>query len=375
MLDNPTLAPRLPLKCAGILLALLFLSPSPGFSIQSAEKVSPPIMTEGRPIACWRDYLLRQEAEGYSGAVLIAQGDKILLSKEYGLADKDSKTTAFWIASISKTITATAVLKLVEDGLLDLHAPLSKYLPGAPTELANVTAHQLLAHRSGLPHAYAADGIVDRAAATKAILLLKLRRKPGEFGYSNDGYSLLAVLIETVSGETFENYVRRQVFKPAGMEGAGFWGFEPEGTPVASLLNPAPGSIGPTIWLKGRSVANWGYRGASGIYATPKDLFRFARGLESGRLLKKKTLGDMTASKEPSFEPDADTYGYGWQLRFKNGRLTQFWHSGNEDWLGHNGMLRVIGDRTYIVLSNAGRHKERSWAGYVEAGLHTCETN
>jgi CubicO group peptidase (beta-lactamase class C family) len=334
------------------------------------------MMADGPDIKCLQDYLSSREAEGFSGAVIVAQGDNIVIRKEYGVAARDGKDTAFWIASISKAITATAVLKLAEDGLLDLNAPLSKYLPEVPTALADVTVHHLLTHRSGLPHAYSADGVVDRAAAARAIFQQKPERKPGEFGYSNDGYNLLAILIETVSGESFENYLRRQVFKPAGMDGAGFWGFEPDDTSLAPPLSLVRTlSARPTIWRNGRSVANWGFRGASGIYATAEDLFRFARSLESGRLLKKKTFADMTSSKNPSLGPNAQTYGYGWALRFKDGRLTEYWHGGNEDWLGHNGMLKVIGDRTYVVLTNSGDLKKESWAGHIEAGLQACEKN
>ncbi len=357
-----------------LILAILFTLL--GFSTQADLKDSLPMTADGTEIKCWQDYLSSKEADGFSGAVIVAQGDNVLIRKEYGAATKDGKDTAFWIASISKPITATAVLKLAEDNLLDLNAPLSKYLPEAPTALANVTVHHLLTHRSGLPHAYSADGVIDRTAATKAILQQKLERKPGEFGYSNDGYNLLAILIETVSGDSFENYLRRQIFKPAGMDGAGFWGFEPSDTPVVAPFNPVRTlSAKPTIWYKGRSVANWGFRGASGIYATAEDLFKFVRALEGGRILKKKTFADMISSKNPSLGPNAQTYGYGWALRFKDGRLIEYWHGGNEDWLGHNGMLKVIGDRTYVVLTNSGGLKKESWAGHVEAGLHVCEKN
>jgi CubicO group peptidase (beta-lactamase class C family) len=371
---------RISPRCArrlSILLALPLLFTLLGFSTRGYDpEVSLPATADGTEIECWQAYLSSKEVDGFSGAVIVAQGDKVLMRREYGVAAKDGKDTAFWIASISKTITATAVLKLAEDGLLDLYAPLSKLLPDIPTTLTNVTVHHLLTHRSGLPHAYSADGIIDRTAATKAIFQQKLKRKPGEFGYSNDGYNLLAILIETVSGETFENYLRRQIFKPAGMNSAGFWGFELGGAPIAPPLNPVRTlSAKPAIWYKGHSVANWGFRGASGIYATAEDLFRFARALESGRLLKKKTFDDMISSKNPSLGPNAQTYGYGWALRFKEGRLTEYWHGGNEDWLGHNGMLKVIGDRTYVVLTNSGDLKKESWAGHVEAGLHACEKN
>ena len=367
---------RMGKRIAGLLMLALLLT-SIGFSTTRPDlKVSLSMMADGTEIKCWQDYLSSKEPEGFSGAVLVAKGDNILLRKEYGAAAKDGRITAFWIASISKAVTATAVLKLVEDRLLDLNAPLSKYLPEAPGTFAKVTIHHLLTHRSGLPHAYSADGVVDRVAATKAILQQKLERKPGEFGYSNDGYNLLAILIETVSGESFENYVRRQIFKPAGMDNAGFWGFESVETPPAlpfNLLRTM--SAKATIWYKGRSIANWGYRGASGIYATPDDLFKFVRALESGRLLQKKTFADMISSKNPSLGPNAQTYGYGWALRFKDGRLTEYWHGGNEDWLGHNGMLKVIGDRVYVILTNSGDLKKESWAGHIEAGLHACEKN
>ncbi len=354
-----------------LVLAVLLLFP--GFI---ARGIEPPAAVDDSLLQCWQAYLSRQEVEGFSGAVLVAQGDHVLLQREYGAAAKDGRTTAFWIASISKAITATAVMKLVEDGRLDLNAPLSKYLPDPPPPLANVTVHHLLAHRSGLPHAYSADGIADRAAAAKAILRQEVERKPGEFGYSNDGYNLLAILIEPESGDSFETYIRGQIFKPSGMSSAGFWGFEPGVTPVAPPFRPSrTTSVRSSIWQNGRSVANWGYRGPTGIYATPEDLFKFARALASEKLVKKTTFADMISSKNPTLGPNSQTYGYGLALRFKDGQLAQYYHGGNESWLGHNGMLKVIGDRTYVVLSNGGDLRNESWAGHIEAGLHTCEKN
>jgi len=135
------------------------------------------VTDDGAEIKCWQDYLSSKEAEGFSGGVLIARGDDVLLHKEYGAVTKDGKVTAFWIASISKPITATAILKLVEDGLLDLNTPLPKYLPEVPSAYTNVSVHHLLTHRSGLPTIYSADGVVERMAATKAILRQKSERK------------------------------------------------------------------------------------------------------------------------------------------------------------------------------------------------------
>ena len=332
------------------------------------------INAQVRELRCWQSYLSEQEFAGFSGAVLLGQGENVVLEKEYGRASTEGRPTAFWIASISKAITATAILKLVDDGLLDLNAPLSKYVPDLSEPLANLTAHHLLSHRSGLPHAYASDGILDRAAAVRAIGQLKLEKKPGDFLYSNDGYSLLAILIETISGEQFENYIRRQIFKPAGMDGAGFWGFESGKSSVAAPFNPLrTDNANRNVWHNGHSIANWGFRGPTGIYATAKDLFKFARALATGRLLKPTTFQMMISSKNPSLGPTAQTYGYGLALRFKDGRLTEYFHAGNEDWLGHNAVLSIIGDRTYVILTNSGESGKQSWAHRVEEGLHLCE--
>lgn len=318
-------------------------------------------------------HLKHEEAAGFSGAVLVADNDAVVFQGEYGTAAGDAGSTAFWIASISKAIAATAALELAEQGRLDLRAPLGAYLADVPPAWRAVTAHHLLSHRSGFGHLYGTDGIVDRDTATRALLAQAPVKKIGEFEYSNDGYNLLAILIEKAAGTSFEDHVRRAVFVPAKMEGAGFWGFEPPSSPLAGLSDPSKASaMRATIWSDGRSVANWGYRGATGIYATPMDLFRFARAIGGGRVLEPATFAAMIASKSPAPKPDAQTYGYGMALLFKGGRLTEYWHGGNEDWLGHNGLLKVIGDRTYVVLSNSGDFAGRGWSHRIEEGLRAC---
>ncbi len=315
--------------------------------------------------------LRAEEPQGFSGAVLIGDGDSVVSSAEFGAAARDDHPTAFWIASISKPITATAVMQLVERGSIELDAPISRYFPEAPQSMAAITVHHLLAHRSGLPHAYATDGIVDREAAARALLNQKLAKPLGEFLYSNDGYNLLAILIERASKESYQSFVRKNIFERAGMTSAGFWGEESQPTSVAPPNQP-PKRIGPNIWRDGRSVANWGYRGATGLYATPLDLFRFARAFLSGSLLSEKSMQSMLTSKKPSFGPNGQTYGYGWALRYVDGKAAEVFHGGNESWLGHNGMLLIIGTRTYVILSNSGDIGGVSWAARIESRLRAC---
>jgi CubicO group peptidase (beta-lactamase class C family) len=321
----------------------------------------------------WQDHLGREAAEGFSGAVCVAEGVEVVLSAEYGGAERDGGPTAFWIASISKAITAAAVLHLVEAGKLALHEPLSEYLDGVPDRWKAVSVHHLLGHRSGFGHHYAADGIADRQEALRALLAQEPVKPLGQFEYSNDGYTLLAILIETRSGETFESYVRSRIFGPARMEHAGFWGDEPNPSPVAPPADSIrAGKMSPRIWRHGRSVSNWGYRGATGIYATPEDLYRFITALRRGILLQEETVAEMLSSKNPAIGPDAQTYGYGMALRLRAGRVVEYFHGGNEDWLGHNGMLDVLGDRIYVILTNCGDLGSESWAHRIEAGLKAC---
>lgn len=127
-----------------------------------------------------------------------------------------------------------------------------------------------------------------------------------------------------------------------------------------------------SIWHDGRSVPNWGYRGATGIYATAEDLFRLIDALNRGQVLGEESVRKMISSKNPSIGPDAQTYGYGMALRFRGGRLIEYFHGGDEDWLGHNGLLAVVGARTYVILSNSGDLDSGSWAHRIEEGLKAC---
>lgn len=319
------------------------------------------------------DHLMREAADGFSGAVVVGDGAEVILSAEYGEAERDGRPTAFWIASISKVITAAATLRLVEEGKIALDSPISSYLPQVPDQWRSVTVHHLLAHRSGFGHHYAADGIAGRQEALSALMEQNPVKPLGEFEYSNDGYTLLAILIEIRSGEPFESYVRSRIFDAAGMEHSGFWGSEPNPSPVASPFDSTrTKQTASRIWLNGRSVANWGYRGPTGIYATGEDLVRLITALRQGRILKEATFRSMVSSKNPRIGPDAQSYGYGMALRLRGGRVVEYFHGGNEDWLGHNGMLDVLGDRIYVILTNSGDLASGSWAHRIEDGLKAC---
>ena len=163
----------------------------------------------------------------FNGAVLVADGDKIIYQNATGYADlsnqqKNSIETRFQLASLSKVFTATAVMQLAEKGRIRLNDPLVKYLSAFP--YPDITIRQILSHTSGLPdfnevfrekskHALNNSDIIPTL-----IQFGPLATKPGaEWHYSSMGYALLANLVEKISGQTFPDFVKENICKPAGM--------------------------------------------------------------------------------------------------------------------------------------------------------------
>ncbi len=282
-------------------------------------------------------------AHGFAGSVLVACGDTVLFAGDYGLSDQQGREPSYWVASISKQFTATAILQLARAGRLSLDEPLGRFFPGAPGDKAPITIRQLLTHLSGLTQAYAADGVVDRARAARAILAGALASAPGAaFHYSNDNYTLLAMIVEIASGQNFEDYVRQHEFAPAGLQHAGFWpdvggDFAP---PLRVTLN------GPA------SHANWGFRGGTGMRASAPDLYRWARALDSGRVLGRDDVALLYGPHTQA--PDGDGVGFGWFWSDINGERW-LWTRGSDS-SGYNAILyRRAGAKLIIIAAtNAG---------------------
>jgi len=320
------------------------------------------------------DYLEKEAGAGFSGAVLVANGGGASeLDQAYGPVAKAEGRPIFWLASISKPITATAILKLQDQKKLSVHDPLTRFFKDVPADKRSITIHQLLTHTSGLPLKYAADGIADRDKAVHAILALPLEHAPGEkWGYSGDGFVLLAAIVEVASGKHFEDYVRREIFKPAGMKEAGFWG-DAGSSRVAPAADPSKlQKLMPTVFRQGKPIANWGWRGSTGMYGSTHDLYAFMVALKNGSLLSTASQTQMWSGyAELRRDPVADTYnGYGWIVDIKEGAWRGVRHIGEEVELGHNGIVTMQknGD-IIIVLSNSGSVEDEGWSTRVFIGV------
>lgn len=298
---------------------------------------------EGSQVAAAHAAMAALVQQGFAGSVLVACGDAVVFEGDYGLNDPRGREPSYWLASVSKQFTAAAILRLAETGALTLDDPLSRYFPDVPSDKAATTIRQLLTHQSGLAQAYRADGIADRGQAARAIFSGELLSPPGAaFHYANDNYSLLAMIVEIVSRRSFEDYVRTQVFEPAGLRHAGFW---PDAgrdfTPP--MLSAPDGAV---------ASANWGFRGSTGMRASAPDLYRWTRALDEGRVL---TPGSVRQLYGPhAHVSDGDGVGFGWFWSdLPNGRW--LWTRGSED-IGPNVILyrRAGTGLVIIAATNAG---------------------
>jgi CubicO group peptidase (beta-lactamase class C family) len=223
------------------------------------------------------DSIVRAHVElGFSGVVLVAQGDSILLHRAYAPAgERVSTESAFWIASITKGFTAAAVLRLQETGRLSITDSIVRFFPDAPADKRALTIHQLLTHTSGLGGEYTGGGISERSRAVEAILAQELIHQPGAgYKYGNDNYALLAAIIEIASGLPWEDYVQESLVRPTGLQNIGF-----ACRPGARVGRPVERAAqarrrgGPISHV----ACDWGHKGANGMSATADDLFRWIK--------------------------------------------------------------------------------------------------
>ncbi len=313
-----------------------------------------PHLSESELIAAARRKLDEQTAaDRFSGAALIAANGKTVFAHAYGLADREKKTpntlkTRFRLGSMNKMFTAVATLQLVQGGKLDLKAPFGNYLTDYPNKdvASKVTIEQLLSHTGGTGDIFGPAFDKNRLQLKTLQDYVKLygNRAPefaagSRWQYSNYGFLLLGVLIEKVSGQSYYDYVRDHIVKPAGMTGTAS---EPEDQLVADR------SLGYTKFGGDSLRPNTDtlpYRGTSagGGYSTVEDLLKFATALQTNKLLNAQYTEMLTTGK---VDTPGGKYAYGFQEEVVNG-LRCFGHGGGAP--GMNGELKICPGSGYVI--------------------------
>jgi CubicO group peptidase (beta-lactamase class C family) len=308
------------------------------------------------------DYFQKAAALGFSGAVLVAAGDTMLLRNGYGWADEKRRIpiksdTIFDIGSGVKAFTATAIMQLEAQGKLKTSDPITKYFRDVPTDKTGITIHQLLTHTSGLSFDYFYDEATpaqreimrDRDRYTKSVLSYPLAFKPGEGRlYSNTGFSLLAIIIEALSGQSYEQYVWEHLFKPAGMTETGYY-IPRNLRRVARGYNDGDIDYSypwETQWEN--KIPLWDLKGNGGMLTTLDDVHKWMTAIKGEKIVSQE-------SKDKMFQvyyPKSDQ-GYGWNVAETDGHPF-VWRGGDAVPYGWNVEFRWYpkDDLIAVVLTN-----------------------
>jgi CubicO group peptidase (beta-lactamase class C family) len=290
----------------------------------------------------------------FSGAVLVAKDGKTVFAQAYGSADREKKTpntlkTRFRLGSMNKMFTAVATLQLVQNGKLDLKAPLGNYLTDYRNKdvASKVTIEQLLMHTGGTGDIFGPEFDTNRLELKTLQDYVKLygnrglEFEPGSrWQYSNYGFLLLGVTVEKVSGQSYYDYVRDHIFKPAGMTATAS---EPEDQMVADRSVGYMRSDGPS-WQPNTDTLPYRGTSAGGGYSTVEDLLKFATALQTNKLLKPQYTEMLTTGKVET--PNGSKYAYGFQEATVNGTRC-FGHGGGAP--GMNGELKICPGPGYVV--------------------------
>jgi CubicO group peptidase (beta-lactamase class C family) len=266
-------------------------------------------------------------------SVAVAIDHKLRWSNGYGLADVENfvpakATTAYRLGSISKPITAAAVMQLVERGKLNLDAQIQKYCPAFPQKQWPITARQLLGHLSGVRH-YKGEEFASTRHFNSVVEGLDMFRddpllfEPGtKYSYTTHGFAVLGCAVEGASGTTFQDYVRDNVFKPASMDRIRV-------DNVADITpNRAQGYVrSGSGELRNSGLADTSYKiPGGGFISTVEDLAKFAIAMQTGVLVEKETLDQMWTSQKTR-DGKTTGYGFGWAVSERK-RMKEVHHGG-----------------------------------------------
>ncbi len=299
------------------------------------------------------DYLNRSVPFGFSGAMLVALNDKVILLNGYGLANRERRIpvttdTVFYIGSITKQFTAAAILKLEMQGKLRVTDTLDQVFKDVPADKKGITIHHLLTQSSGLGDTEDKYGSpVQKDEQARRIMEMKLSFEPGKkYSYSNAGYNLLGIIVENVSGQTYEQYLHENLFKPAGMLSTGYripdWKKHNLAHGYSDGLDK--GSPLERPWLS--DGPSWALRGAGGMLSTLGDLYRWHLALKKDEILsadaKRKIFSPQIKMDSNSF------YGYGWSLQ-KTPRGTNLIEHNGGDGIFFADFRRYIDENVVVI--------------------------
>ncbi len=304
------------------------------------------------------------KVSGFNGNILVAKKGKIVYEGAFGWANhltRDSLKlgSQFELASVTKTMTGTAIMQLWEKGKIKLDQNVKDFFPDFPYD--GVTIRLLLTHRSGMMnYVYFLDNIYrsqhlnqKKGVTNKETMALIAQYKPARFNkpnasflYNNSNFMVLGAIIEKVTGMSYADYMKENIFKPAGMTHTAVYS--------KAVYDKIP------VDVVGHDRNSWRYSvaqnfldgpvGDKGIYSTVADLYVFDQALKAGRLIKQATQDSAYTDRNPMVRGHFN-YGYGWRLFTSPGQKVVY-HTGWWHGFRHIFLRDMKNDVTIVLLGN-----------------------
>lgn len=290
----------------------------------------------------------------FSGVVTVLKDGEVIFSKGYGMANLEHNApnttkTKYKIASLTKQFTCSGIMILQERGLLNVKDSITKFFTDYPELDSRITIHHLMTHTSGLFNDLLKLNtyyILGKFLLTQKEIFNLFKDMPPEFQPGEDwsycyfGYFLLGIIIERVSGKSYIEFLKDNIFKPLGMNDTGLDDY------FEILPNKVSGYYATGERLVCGEIDTMSAFSAGAIYSTVEDMILWDQALYGDKILSKK-------SKDEMFTPGRENYGYGWFIdkKFNRKRVR---HSGGGNGFNHQ-LHRYIDDKvTILVLSNYG---------------------
>ncbi|MBO9620545.1 MAG: beta-lactamase family protein [Niabella sp.] len=292
---------------------------------------------------------------GFNGGILVAKGGNVLYERYHGYknpnnkADSIDRNTPFHLASTSKPFTAITVLKLVQNGKLQLNDPVTKFFPEFP--YTDVTVENLLSHRSGLPNYLSVMEDKQKwnpkqMISNQDVLNFLIQYRPPimfkantHFTYCNTNFVLLALIVEKVTGQKFPDYVKATIFDPLQMTHTFIYTPEDSGQVIMSYK--ANGAL----WTNDIFENTYGDKN---VYSTPEDMFKWDRALYNPNFIRQSLL-DSAYQPHSHEKASMHNYGLGWRmLNLPNGKNV-IYHNGK--WHGFTpAFARLLDEKAVIII-------------------------
>jgi CubicO group peptidase (beta-lactamase class C family) len=294
-----------------------------------------------------RMLMVLHENEEFTGSVLVAQAGKIIYRDAIASTPDEARkllTSPSNIGSLAKGFTAMAAMMLADRGRLSYDDPIARYVPELAGATSGITLRHLLTHTSGIPDV--GDLGIDRPGLRERDVVNAVRAhhasfaRPGlKYRYSNTGYIIVAMAVESITGETFDRFLQTAIFEPLDM----------------TSTRPAAGPRGPDLT-----------KGDGGLVSTADDLLKWDQALASERLVSAKTFSEALVPAK--VDEGQSTYGFGWNVGQRDGD-TYMWHTGNAG--GQRAFIgRRLHDRLAIIILTEGNSRRVEIADAIVNIVH-----